>query len=447
MSFRVCRITTPKALCLRVDHIGMTQTTTMTSLLAVLVAAQACNPSSSIEDDSELGQTEQAVYDPADPPAPVATDACDDDTYAATPYTSTASGHFIAYYIPGTVAEADLSSIFAAREAAYADITGKLGIATAPTISIYLSPNRVAAQAHSRGYGNAYPGSDRYEVVYNGAPASFEKTRVGTLLARTLEYHLDTANPKRIPILSVGLAEVLDQSGRDLHDAYATQLHANIETRTRVNTFDSADLSGKNTGRAASLTSFLIQRYGWATFRDMFKATAVTSVSGCSMKSATYGCINSTAALTAMLDGVIAANSSDTWNTVAADWKAEVESHLATVKMNLSNADKNDITNLVNLMDQAIETGDADVYRSTMEGFYCEWLGEAGRADIADRTVDALRGSKSTLFRIYPVAAANFPAARALVMRVDDRGVRSFHTLSLENFPEGWRVTYGPDWW
>ena len=179
----------------------------------------------------------------------------------------------------------------------------------------------------------------------------------------------------------------------------------------------------------------------------MFKATAVTSVSGCSMKSATYGCINSTAALTAMLDGVIAANSSDTWNTVAADWKAEVDGHLATVRMNVGPAARDAIINLVNLMDQAIETGDADVYRSTMEGFYCEWLGEAGRADIADRTVDALRGSKSTLFRIYPVAAANFPAARALVMRVDDRGVRSFHTLSLENFPEGWRVTYGPDWW
>ena len=422
----------------------MTQTTTRTSLLAVLVAAQACNPSSSIEDDIELGETEQAVSAPTSALAPA---DCDLPDYTATAYSSTSSGHFTAYYIPGTAAESDLAAIFAAREAAYADITGKLGVATEPTISIYLSPNRLAAQAKSRGYGNAYPGQDRYEVIYTGAPGSFEVARPGNLLARTLEYHLDTANAKRIPILSVGLAEVLDQSGRDLHDAYAQQLHANVETRVRVSTFDSADLTGKNVGRAASLTKFLIDRYGWATFRTIFKATAVTSISGCSLKHATYGCINSATALTNLLDGVITANTDDTWATVAADWNAEVSDHLATVKMNLGAADKNAITNLVALMDQAINTSDPDTYRSTMASFYCEWLGEAGRDEIAQRTIDSLEGSTSTVMRIFPTAAGNFPTARALVMRVDSRAIRSFHTLSLEKFPEGWRVTYGPDWW
>ena len=424
----------------------MTQTTTRTSLLAVLVAAQACNPSSSIEDDIELGETEQAATGPVTP-TPLAPEACDDPTYVETPYSSTSSGHFTAYYIPGTAAEGDLAAIFAAREAAYADITSKLGVTTEPTISIYLSPSRVAAQAKNRGYGNAFPGQDRYEVIYTGAPGSFEVARPGNLLARTLEYHLDTANAKRIPILSVGLAEVLDQSGRDLHDAYAQQLHANVETRVRVSTFDSADLTGKNVGRAASLTSFLIDRYGWATFRDIFKATAVTSISGCSMKHATYGCINSATALTNLLDGVITANTDDTWATVAADWNAEMNAHLATVKMNVGAADKTAITNLVALMDQAINTGDPETYRSTMESFYCEWLGEAGRDEIAQRTIDSLEGSTSTVMRVFPTAAGNFPTARALVMRVDSRSIRSVHTLSLEKVPEGWRVTYGPDWW
>jgi hypothetical protein len=426
----------------------MTQTTTKTfSLLAALAAAQACNPSSMLEDEPDVGQAEQAVYDPANPPTPVVTDACDDSTYAGTSYASTASGHFVAYYIPGTAAESDLASIFAAREAAYTDITHQLGLLVSPTISIYLSPSRVAAQAHSRSYGNAFPGQDRYEVVYNGAAGSFETTRVGNLLARTLEYYIDTANPKRIPLLSVGLAEMLDQSGRDLHDAYANQLHAGIETRVRVNSFDSADLSGKNVGRAGSLVKFLVARYGMSTFLDIFKATAVTSISGCSMKSATYGCINSAAALTAMLDGVLTATTGDSWNTVAAAWKAEVDSHLASVTLSLATGDKKAIVNLVNLMDQAIETGDADIYRSTMEGFYCEWLGEAGRTEIANRTIDSLGGSSSTVLRIFPTAAANFPTARALVLRVDDRNIRSFQSLTLEKFPQGWRVTYGPDWW
>jgi len=426
----------------------MTQTTKLrTSLLAALAAASACNPSSMLEDENELGQTEEALYDPSNPPTPVATDDCTDPTYAGTDYVSTAAGHFVAYYIPGTAAETDVASILAAREAAYADISAKLNLATSPTISIYLSPNRLAAQAHSRSYGNAFPGSDRYEVVYNGAAGSFEKDRVGNLLTRTLEYYVDTANPKRLPILSVGLAEMLDQSGRDLDDAYALQLHANIETRVRENTFDSADVNGKNIGRAGSLVKLLVQRYGWATFLDIFKATAVASGGGCSMRSTTYGCINSAAALTAMLDGVISANTPDTWADVAADWKATMDSHLATVKVNMGLADKNAITNLVNLMDQAIETHDPAVYRSTMEGFYCEWGGDSMRDDIAQRTVDSLNGSSSSVLRIIPTSAGNFPTARALVLRVDGRQIRSFHTLSLEKFPQGWRVTYGPDWW
>ena len=424
----------------------MTQTTTRTSLLAVLMAAQACNPSSSIEDDIELGETEQAVSTSGGSlVAPM--DCSNLDDYSATAYASASSGHFTAYYIPGTAAETDLANIFAARESAYADIAAKLGLTAEPTISIYLSPNRLAAQAKGRSYGNAFPGQDRYEVVYSGAAGSFEVARPGNLLARTLEYHLDTANAKRIPILSVGLAEVLDQSGRDLHDAYAQQLHANVETRVRVTSFDSADVSGKNVGRAASLTKFLIDRYGWATFLDIFKATALTSGGGCSMRSATYGCINSAAALTTLLDGVIGDNTSDTWADVAADWNSEVNAHLATVKVNVGAADKTAITNLVALMDQAINTSDAETYRSTMESFYCEWLGEAGRDEIAQRTIDSLEGSTSTVMRIMPTAAGNFPTARALVMRVDSRSIRSFHTLSLEKFPQGWKVTYGPDWW
>src|SRR6185295_17134195 len=127
------------------------------------------------------------------------------------------------------------------------------------------------------------------------------------LLARALEFHIDTANPKRIPMLSVGLAEVLDQSGRDLHDAYALNLHAAVETRVRVSSLETSDVTGKNVGRAGSLVKFLIDRYGMSTFIAMFKDATVTSAGGCSLKSATYGCINSAAALTTMLDGVLTA--------------------------------------------------------------------------------------------------------------------------------------------
>jgi hypothetical protein len=415
--------------------------------LAALAAVTACDPNTSIEDNVSVEETAHAVYDPADPPTPVATDACDEPSHSGDAWLSSSSAHFTAYYLPGTAAQTDIAGILAAREAAYTDIQSKLGIAASPTITLYLSPNRVAAAAKGKAYGNAYPGSDRVEVVYTGAADSFEVKRPGALLARVLEYYLDGSNTKRIPLLTTGVAEYLDQSGRNLHDAYALQLHAGLETRVRVASFDSGDVNGKATGRAGSLVKFLIDRYGMNTFLDIFKATAVTSISGCSLKSATYGCINSATALTSMLDGVLTAETGDSWATVAALWKAEVDSHLATVNTNLPAADRAAIKNLINVMDQGIVTGDPAIYRSTMEGFYCEWGGEAMRNEIATRTIDTFSNTSQNLLRLYATGTANFPTARVIVRRIDQDGTLSVHNLSFEKFPAGWRVTYGPDWW
>ncbi len=419
--------------------------TTKTVSLAAMAALCACTQTDAIED--EVGQTEEAIYDPAQPPTPVATDACDDPTYAGTPWSSQSSAHMVAYYFPGTAAEQDVAAILAAREAAYADISSKLALSVSPTISVYLSPNRLAAGANGKGYGTTYPGQDKYDVIYSGSPDSFEAQRPGYLLARTLEYHVDPANAKRIPFLSAGLAEVLDQSGRDLHEAYAQNLLAGTETRVRMTSLESTDVNGKNPGRAGSFVRFLIDRYGMNTFLQIFKATAVAPVGACALKSVTYGCINSAATLTAMLDGVLTAQASESWNTVSAAWYAEVASHIATANVKLSLADRNELKNLVNLMDQAIVTDDADIYRSTMEGFYCEWTGESGRAEIALRTVQAFEGTSSTMMRAYPVAMANFPTARVVVRRLDERGLVTAVNLTAEKFPQGWRFTWGPDWW
>jgi hypothetical protein len=425
----------------------MTTTPTMKrTLFLALVASTACSTTDMLENE-DVGESEQALYDPANPPAPVATDACDDPSYPGATWSSQSSAHVTAYYIAGTAAETDAAAILAAREAAYTAISTELGLSVTPTISVYLSPNRLAATANGKSLGNAFPGADRIEAVYTGAPGSFELARPGSLMTRALEYYIDTANPKRIPILSVGLAEVLDQSGRDLHDAYAQNLHAAVETRVRVNSFESSDVNGKNTGRAGSLVKFLIDHYGMATFLDVFKDTAVASAAGCSLKSTTYGCINSAATLTTMLDGVLTARTGDSWATVSALWKNAVDSHLASVNVQLSLADRNAIRNLINLMDQGIDTHDAAVYRSTMEGFYCEWGGDAMRSEIAQRTIDAYAGSQTQFIRGYPTGTANFPTARALIRRVDERNVAHQQTLYLEKLPQGWRVTYGPDWW
>jgi hypothetical protein len=82
-----------------------------------------------------------------------------------------------------------------------------------------------------------------------------------------------------------------------------------------------------------------------------------------------------------------------------------------------------------------------------MEGFYCEWGGEAMRSEIAARTIDTFSNTSQNLLRLYATGTANFPTARVIVRRIDQDGTLSVHNLSFEKFPAGWRVTYGPDWW
>ena len=431
----------------------MTKLASIATLLALLAGATtACDmegqTQESGDDADSVGETSQELYDPASPPAPVVTDACDDSTYDGVNWATYTSAHFAVNVLPGTAAEADITSILAKREQAYDAIRSALGISAAPTITVYLSPSRVAAGAKGKGLGQSFPGQDRIEAVYTGTADSFEVKQHGLLLTRTLEYYLDATQTRRHPFLAAGLAEALDQSGRNLHDAYALRIRAGIENRTRMVSLESTDLTGRNTGRAGSLVKYLIDQYGMATFIDIYKATALTSVQGCANKSATYGCISTATNLTTMLDGIFQAKLGKTYAQVAAGWKAEVDARMALAKgVNLPSADQAAIKNLVNLMDQAIETGDAAAYRSTMEGFYCEWQGEAGRQDIANRTVDTYQGSTSYVMRIYATGIQNFTTARVLVRRIDEKGLLSFHTLSAEKFPQGWRITYGPDWY
>lgn len=429
----------------------MNTTTKFATLLALLAGATtACDmegmSTEGGDDADSVGETSQELYDPASPPTPVATDACDDSTYPNVTWVSATSAHFVVNYLPGTAAEADIATILARREGAYAAIRAALGIAAEPTITVYLSPSRAAAVAKGRGLGQSFPGQDRYEAIYTGAANSFEVVQHGHLLTRVMEYHLDATSTRRHPFLGAGLAEVLDGSNRNLHQAYALRIRAAVENRTRLASFEVSDLAGKNSGRSGSFARFLIDRYGMAAFINIFKGTALTSVSGCTTKSAVYGCINTPAALTTMLAGLIQTHTGESWSTAIAAWRAEVDAAMASVNVNLTAADQAALKNLVNLMDKGIETGDAATYRSTMEGFYCDWVGEAGRQDIADRTVDAYQASASYVMRIYATGIQNFTTARVLVRRIDERNTVSFHTLSAEKFPQGWRITYGPDW-
>jgi hypothetical protein len=183
-----------------------------------------------------------------------------------------------------------------------------------------------------------------------------------------------------------------------------------------------------------------------ATFADMYRATAV-SWNGYCYANATYGCISSAEALTAMLDGVLTAETGEGWSAVQPMWQAEVERALAREVRGMGPNIVTEIENVVRVMDKAVATDDAEMYRSTLEGFYCEWGGDAVRDTIAGRAVNAFGATQSKVLAIFDTGVKNFSTAQVLVQRTDQGGVTTFGTLLFEHVPLGWRVSYGPDWY
>jgi hypothetical protein len=378
-------------------------------------------------------------------PTPIVTDTCDDNPYTGATWDSLTTQHFTLQYIPNTAAEFDRLVIARRLEAAYTDIRGKLGITDEPVFTVNLSPSRTAASANGRAFGHAWPSSGRYDVVYTGAYDSFEVVRYGTMLTWMLDYHVDATNKSRLSLLSTGIAEYLDQSGRDLHREYIERLDAGIESRVHLADFDDDDVWGSNPGRAGSLVKFLVDRYGMATFANIYRASTVAWNGSC-YANATYGCVATPAQIAAMLDGILTAKTGETWATVQPLWQATLETAMARIEPGMPAEPTAQIENVVRLMDKAIATKDAAMYRSTLEGFYCDYGGEQLRTDIADRAVHAFGSTTTTILGLYYTGIKNFATAQALVMRTDDSGTPTFSTLYFEHVPDGWRVSWGPDW-
>lgn len=385
-------------------------------------------------------------FDPgSDEPAILEMDGCDDETFEGAEWETHTSEHFIFRFFTETAAEHDIARIVAERERAYATIREVLEVEAEPTFEVYLSPNRSAAQVHGRGLGSAYPASGRYEVVYTGAPDGFESTHYGHELTHMLA-HERVPSGSQLPIFGEGLAELLDHSGRDMHRAYARQLHNRWETRVRIVEFQAYDLYGRYPGRAGSLVQFFQERYGWEAVGELLGETAVRWSGGC-YRHPTVGCVSTVEALEAVLDHASMTVLGESWITVREGWAEVVQAALAAEAGELLGEDRAEIAALIQWMDYAITESDAVAYRRTMEGFYCDWGGEALRASIAERAVEAFGYTTSELVSLRRGDTKNFRTAAALVRRVDEHGVVSFESLRLEHFPVGWRVIWGPDWY
>ncbi len=416
--------------------------------LAVMVVA-SCMPEEDLDSTQQSLEERDFEHFPRTPERPLLkplrTDPCDEPDYADVDWVTYQSTHFTFHYLPDTAAERDIEAIAGERERAYVDIQRWLGLSVSPRIDVYLSPNRVAATAHGVGTGAAYPSQRRYNVVYDGEPGSYERVSFGRQLAYVLAYYIDPSHPNRLWMLATGLAEYLDQSNRDFHRVYAEQLLSGGESRNYLAAFDPGDVQGRNHGRAASLVQLLVERYGIEDFLAIYRASYIEFLSGC-YRHVKYGCINNEADLTRAIAGLVEDQTGESWDTVRAAWEQEIRDAMAKPSR-LDDADRAEIANLVAVMDRAINTHDIKGYRSTLDGYYCDYGGEDERVAVATRVVASQRASTSEIVGIYPSGRKNFPTAKALVIRRDEHGVASDLDLSVEKLPIGWRVTWSRDWY
>lgn len=426
----------------------------MLRITAITLALSACTiDAAPPEDDpSDVSGVPDLVVSGDTPEAPgvqqpeaIVTDMCDDATYTDAAWKNRASSHFNLSFPAGSPADLEQAAITSRLEAAYADIRTQLGITAEPILTVNLSPSRVAAQANGKAMGRVWPSVPRYDSVYTGASDSYENTQYGQLVTKALDYYLDSSNRYRLPVLSAGVAQVMDQSKRNYHDAYAKQLLAGVESRVYIAELEDSDVWGNNTGRAGSLVKFLIENYGMEQFMDIYRASALTWNGRC--YDSAYGCIDTAAQATAMLDGILMNNLGEDWSEIQPLWQAEVESALERVAAGMDEGTIAEVENLLAIMDKAITLDSAFLYRTTMEGFYCDWGGEPQRQEISARVVKAFGSSRTQLLALYDTGTRNFATANALVMRTSDDGAPMFATINLEHMPVGWRVSYSPDWY
>ncbi len=423
-------------------------------LCALLSGCDLYFSTSSVDEQDPAGTEDSPSTDPSDtappdtlPPPNISFDlvACDDLGFYDAEWLQTDSEHFRFHYLPGTSAENDILAIQATREQAYADISEILNLSAQPILDVYLSPSRHAAQVHGLTFGRAFPGYDRYEVIYTGATNSFEYVHYGHLIASSLAYYAAPDNRQHLHILGVGINEMLDGAARDMHEAYALRLNAGEESMTYLADLGDGDLWGRNRGRAGSLVSFLVERYGWATFLDIYRLTNIEWSEGCYRHDGS-DCIDSASRVTDLLSAAIQAVTGDGWSEVRVMWAEAVLDALSRTYFQLPLADISEVNSMLSQLDRAVSSNDSLLYRSVMDGFYCVWANEDERMNIARRVVESIPVSTSRLIAAYPIGINNFDEAVAFVERTDALGVVSVHRLSLEHFPQGWRLTWTDAW-
>jgi hypothetical protein len=369
---------------------------------------------------------------PTPPPAPLVTMRCSDAT--AMPEAKFDEGDFRVHAIPGTDADRDRKEIAGRRKKAIAEISARLDVTEDRIVELWLSPNRAAAAAHGLSAGQTRRA--RVEVLYLGAPESYERLRYGHEMTHVVTQNLDH-DRRHLPLVDEGVAEVFDQSGRDLHRAFAQIIRADGKTVDEALVTPADESTSVKYPKAGSFMKRLFEKNpDPKPFRAFFRDVRVAFRGEIPLDPA--GNPLDAAAIDAMLDSALRKSYGLDLASFRAEWKRILEPLVASPTL-VSAEDASAIASVLDAREWAVAHHDAAAYRATMDGFYCipDW-DDAKREAVAAEVVAGSR-PRARVVEIFDTGLKNFRTAAARVA-VEGEGSR---TILLEKFPDpiGYRVT------
>jgi hypothetical protein len=394
-----------------------------------------------------LAASEFAANEAVEVLAPITpeVDYCDDPLYETTEWVSISGPHITMYALAGTPAALGGQLLVDRHEAAYGAVRLALEIDSEPLLDLIVSPSRSAARYHGLDYGLAIPGLDRIEAVYDGSAEAFLRVQPGYLLTSSLLGYVVPAEHYALPLLAVGLADHLDQSGRDLHLDYAYAVVSGVDGAMTLGELGEADVWGENPAVGGSLVAFLAERHGMPEVIALIQATAVTWQDD-GYFHADAGFIDSEASLEALLAVEVPVATGESWEELRAAWQLEVLERLSAPLPEVSVEDRAAIVNLVLVADLAQNVNDVDAYRAVMDGFYCDDFDDAARFETASQMTQAFDDVETQVLAVYPAPTLNYRSARVLATR--EQGVDGISTTfyDVEKFPTGWRIIATAEW-
>lgn len=369
---------------------------------------------------------------------------CKTSTFGSAAWVTTPSSHFQINTLEGSVANNFSAAIVEHYEGAYAAVRQAIALEEEPMISVFLSPDRTTAHAQGKAWGRSFF-DDRIEAIWTGSDKDFHRLHPGNLIAVTLLRHTIPAGRFGLPVLATGLAEYLDQSERGLHLAYTYHLISGSGSRALVAEFTDNDVVYGNAPLGGSLVGFLVERLGLPVVIDVFQDSSVTWGNN-SFQYESVGVIDSASQLDLVLADSLNRLTGQSWAELKDAWRAVVLQTLSSPIPQVSSTDQSEIVNLVRVADLALNTDDADLYRSVLDGFYCVGMDEEARSEVSRNMVEVFEGVETTVLRIYPLQTRNFPTAWVAATRKQGEDVVSTTYYEVENFEAGWRITWAPEW-